>query len=179
MTRQDPRHLRVLGVHPAARGFGWIVCEGPLRLVDAGVFLAFGPSKNERCLGEVERLISRFAPAELVLESFDPERSHRSQRVHQLCLHLASLAGSRGLRFSAHSRETVQRAFGGVGAKTREEIAEAVARHFPALRPRLPRKRKRWESEDKRLAIFNAAAVVLASYENGATALLDELRDAA
>lgn len=179
MTRLDRKRLRVLGVHPAARGFGWAVCEGPFKLIDAGVFLAFGPAKNEQCLGEVERLIARFSPAELVLEDFDPERSHRSQRAHQLCLLLASLAGSLGLRFAAHEREAVQRAFEGVGARTREEIAGAVARHFSVLRSRLPKKRKRWESEDKRLAIFNAAAVVLASYENGAAALLDEMRNAA
>ncbi len=147
--------------------------------MDFGLFVAFGPDKNDLCLRELERLVTRFAPTELVLECFDPDRSRRSVRVHQLCLLMASLAGTSGLRFGGPERDAVQRTFEGVNARTREEIAVAVARHFPALLPRLPRKRRRWDSEDKRLAIFNATAAVLANYKNGAAALLNELRNTA
>jgi len=179
MTALDLKGARAIGVHPMARGFGWIVCDGPLKVVDAGVYVAFGPTKNERCVAALDRLISRFAPVQLVLERFNPDRSPRSRRVHELCLQMASLAASRGLGFAAPEREAVQRIFGHAGARTREEVAAVVARHFPSLRPRLPRRRKRWESEDKRIAIFSAAAAVLTSFENEATALLAELRDAA
>jgi hypothetical protein len=48
-----------------------------------------------------------------------------------------------------------------VGARSRQEIAEAVARSFD----RLPRPRRPWEGPHRRLAIFDAAAVVLTHYQ--------------
>ena len=50
---------------------------------------------------------------------------------------------------------------------------------MPTLRTHLPDKRKHWNGEDKRLSVFAAAALVLTYYRNGATALLNDLRNAA
>jgi hypothetical protein len=43
-------------------------------------------------------------------------------------------------------------------------MAQAVAARFPELAPRLPPQRKPWMSEDCRMAIFDAAAFVLALF---------------
>jgi hypothetical protein len=43
----------------------------------------------------------------------------------------------------------------------------------------LPDRRKIWDGEDRRLSVFSAAAVVLTHYQNGATAFLNDLRNAA
>jgi hypothetical protein len=83
-----------------------------------------------------------------------------------------------GAEVDCLKRSDVQKTFEFVGAKTRDEVAEAVAAHVPTLRAHLPNRRKQWNGEDKRLSVFAAAALVLAHYHNGATALLDEKRNA-
>jgi len=170
---------RTLGIHPTARGFGWAVCEGPFSLVEAGVCTPIRHSRRFKSIREFERLLARFQPAELVLEALDGERRGDERRTKRLALDLIACAADRGLSVEALKRDAVQKAFEAVGARTREEIAEAVARHFPPLAHRLPPKRRAWDKEDRQLAMFSAAAVVIANFQNGATALLDELRDAA
>lgn len=178
MTWAETKRELILGVHPTARGLGWVALEGPFSVVESGLFNA-SRDKNAACLKEVARVINRLSPAVLVLETFDKQSSQRSGRIRRLCLDIVGLAADRGLTVEAYRREQVRANFAVVGARTRDDIAEAVARMLPALRHRLPKKRGAGDSEDKRLSIFTAAALVLTYYQNGATALLDELRDAA
>jgi len=63
---------RVLGFHPTARGFGWVVFEGPFRPIDWGLVSA-RKDKNATCLKRLKRLHTRFAPETLVLEAYDRE----------------------------------------------------------------------------------------------------------
>ena len=49
----------------------------------------------------------------------------------------------------------------GSDATMKQEIAIAIAEHFPELAPRLPRSRKPWMSEDYRMSIFDAVALAL------------------
>lgn len=169
---------RTLGIHLTARGFGWVVCEGPFVLVQSGVFTALRGNKNASCVRRVERLIAKVRPSEFVIEDCVGNLK-RHARIKSLCIDLLSVAADRGLCIASYQRECVQDAFGAIGARTREETAEAVARFYPPLALRLPPPRKPWNSEDKRLAIFAAAAVVLTHFHNGATALLSDLRNAA
>ena len=144
-----------------------------LVLVQVGVFTALRGNKNVACLRKAEQLVARLQPSEFVIEAFD-EGSGKHERIRHLSLDLVAMAADRGLFVESYARETVQAAFEVVGARTREEVAGAVARFFPALAYRLPEPRKPWNSQDKRIAIFNAAAVVLTHFHNGATALLKE-----
>lgn len=175
MTLVATGRFRTFSVYPTAFGFGWVACEGPFRLVDAGVFTDLGKGRREASVRALLRLFKRLKPSEFVVEAFDA----RHPRVRMIALALVAAAADRGLYVEAHARAEVQRAFEAVGARTREEIAAVLARHFPALALRLPPPRKPWMSEDRRLAIFNAAAVVIAHFHNGATALLDERGSAA
>lgn len=178
MTALIDRSL-VLGIHPTARGFGWAALDGPFAVFDHGLFTTEGPEKNERCLAEFIRLIDEFTPDCLVLESFDTKSSQRSGRIRELCLSLVSLAADRDLTLAVYSRADVLEAFAGTRARTRDEIAQAVARTLPALAPRLPEKRGAGDSEDKRLAIFAATALVLTWYHFGTLGLFDDLSRAA
>jgi hypothetical protein len=59
-------------------------------------------------------------------------------------------------------RQNVKQAFFPDGDGTKHGIAEIVAKRFPEeLGFRLPPKRRAWESEDSRMAIFDAVALVL------------------
>lgn len=59
-----------------------------------------------------------------------------------------------------YSRGQIRRAFAAQGATTKEQIAAALASQFPELARRLPPKRKVWMSEDHRMAIFDAVALI-------------------
>lgn len=173
-----PAPCLVLAVYPTARGFGWACFDGPFTLFESGLYTVH-KDKNAACLRKVERLLGRLKPETLVLEAFDKQSSLRSTRIRRLSLAIVSLAADRGHEVAVFKKTEVQAAFAGVGARTRHEIALAIGRHLPALAHRLPKDRKNGDSEDKRLAIFNAAALALAHYHYGAAALLDDLRNAA
>ena len=168
----------VLGVYPTARGFGWACFDGPFTLFESGLYTV-QKDKNAACLKKVEGLLERLAPETLVLEAFDKGSSLRSSRIRRLSLSVVSLASDRGLELAVFTKADVQAAFAGVGARTRYEIALAIVRHLPALAHRAPKDRKNGDSEDKRLSIFNAAALVLTHYHFGSLGLLETLRDAA
>jgi hypothetical protein len=178
MMRPLSHRPLVLGFHPTARGFGWVVFENPFKLVSHGVYEPRG-DKNAGCLRKLDWLLKCSEPEVFVIEAFDRRSSMRSERIRKLCLAAVSAAAEHNAKLDCLRRSDVQRAFEAIGARTRDEIAEAVAKHIPALRTYLPARRQQWSSEDKRLSVFSAAALVLAHYHNGAAALLDDLRNAA
>jgi Holliday junction resolvasome RuvABC endonuclease subunit len=178
MTRPLSHRPLVLGFHPTSRGFGWAAFENPFSVHSFGVYTARG-DKNASCLRKIEWLLERLEPEVFVIEAFDKQSSIRSERIRRLCMSVVSLAADRGAELAVYKRGDIERSFAAIGARTREEIAEAVARHLPALRAHLPSRRKQWIGEDKRLSVFGASALVLTHYHNGAAALLDDLRNAA
>jgi len=178
MTAFAATKALVLGIFPNARGFGWVVFESPFNLVASGSFIAV-KQKNQACLDKIDALCGKYSPETVVLEAFDKECSKRVERIERLCRSIVSLVGDRGHELTIFKRGDVQAAFADVGARTRHEIACATARQVPAMAHRLPKPRKPWECEKRQLAVFNAAALVLTHYRYGATALLEELRNAA
>jgi hypothetical protein len=176
MNGLTPRRSYVFGFHPTARGFGWVAFEGPFAAYDWGIFTATG-DKNTTCLRKLEELFDRITPETLVIEAFDKQSSLRSDRIRRLCLSVVSLATDRGADVAVFTRSDIQSCFATVGARTRDEIANAVAQHVPALEPRLPKRRGAGDSEDKRLSLFCAGALVLTYYHFGAAQILDDLRD--
>jgi hypothetical protein len=179
MTSPLSHRPLVLGFHPTSRGFGWAVFESPFKLVSHGTCEPRG-GKNSGCLRKLTWLLKVCAPEVLVIEAFDKQSSQRSERIRKLCLAAVAAAAEHNAEVDCLKRSDVQRTFEFVGAKTRDEIAEAVAAHVPTLRTHLPSRRKPFgDGEDKRLSVFAAAALVLTHYHNGAAALLDDLRNAA
>jgi hypothetical protein len=65
---------------------------------------------------------------------------------------------------AVYSRGQVRQVFASVGAVTRQEIAEAVARHLEPFQQHLPPRRRPWQSEDERMALFSAAALLLTHF---------------
>lgn len=169
-------HLRqlTLGVHPNARGFGWIAFESPLSVYDWGVVFV-SKDKNTRCVRHLERLLERLAPERLILELMPGERP-RSARVEALQRMFAACAQARGVEASFLRWNDVKGVFKDSGARTRGEIAEAVVQQIPSLRHRLPERRVAWRCEDRRMALFVAAALVLTHFQLDSLRLLAELR---
>ena len=109
-----------------------------------------------------------------MLERFPPN-VRRTRRVVALQKAVVAAALSRGIEVTLFVRGDVQGCFSEVGARTRLEIAAAVARQIPALSHRLPRRRGAWMPENRWMALFNAAALVLTHYRLGAAQLFEDL----
>lgn len=180
MTGAAPWMPVVVGFFPTSRGFGWAAFNGPLSLLDLGIFtVRKGQNKNAACLAHLCKILDRLRPETFAIETFDREHSRRSERIRRLCLQVVSEATDRGAELAVFSRADIRATFATVGARTRDEIAEAVARSIPRLKPLLPPRRKLYASEDKRMGLFNAAALVLTHYYLGSLGLMDEIRRAA
>ena len=171
-----PRKAYTLGIHPSSRGVSWIVFQSPLAPFDFGNAAARSGDNNALCLKHVERVLARFEPETVVLEAFERRGSARADRTTMLGRAIVALAVDRGIEVAIYSRGEVKSCFATVGAVSRQQIAETIARHFPALRHRLPKPRKQWDSEPPRLALFSAAALVLTHYRYASSQLLDALQ---
>jgi len=172
MKGQRPEGL-VLGFQPSSYGFGWAAFTSPLSLYDWG-HCHTKNQKNLRCLRRLEKLIVRLQPETIVLEAFDAG-TKRSDRIKDLCKAVIALAVEHRIEIAVYSRGQVRACFGTVGARSRQEVAEAIARSFDELRPRLPKPRAAWDAPDRRMAIFDAAAAVLTHYQFDASKLLGSL----
>lgn len=149
---------RLIALHCSANGFGYAAFEGEA-IYDWGTVTARG-DKNAMSLHKLGRLLDRFSPEALILEEAS-EGTGRAQRIVMLHQGMAALCKLRNIDLYEYSLADIQRCFGSIGARTRQEIAEAVVRHLDVLSPRLPRQRKAWQSEPRRMTIFSAAAVAL------------------
>lgn len=177
MNPEHPQNL-VLGLHPMSQGFAWIVCDGPFKPWAWRTVRVHG-YRNGRFLSRIRTVLEQYHPHTLVLEAFEPEVSSRSPRMTRLGRALVALAREQGMEVEVLRFDEVRECFSHVGAHTRHEIAEALARHAPILKDSLPRKRRAWDGENFRLGLFIAAALVVTHYGRDARRLLDDLRDAA
>jgi Holliday junction resolvasome RuvABC endonuclease subunit len=115
-------------------------------------------------LARFKHLLERQKPGLLALEQFEGEPTRRSSRIVKLARRMVAVAEEKRITVAILSRAEISAAFGGEGAKTRDEIAAFVARNVDALRDRLPMSRKVWDSENPSRALFDAAACALTWY---------------
>jgi hypothetical protein len=159
----------VLAVYPMARGYAFALFEGPYSPVDWGISRTYGPLKNRRCLTAVRSLIERCKPDCLVLQRSDGVDRHRARRVRELNESLIALADELGVAAIAIPRSTVRQRFAAQGFATKQLMAEAVARYLPSFERFVPPIRKPWMSEDRRMGLFEAIALVLVYFQTTAT----------
>jgi hypothetical protein len=149
--------MRTIAIDPTTSGFGFVVLERRTRLVDWGLGCLKTPD-DALFEKRIEKLLDRMCPQLLVLEEMrDSRRGDRAIRWAQIA---AKCATKRGIQVKRVSRREVSRHFASSG-KTRWKVAVAIRRRFRELAPFLPKKRRIWESEDRRMAIFAAASFAL------------------
>jgi hypothetical protein len=154
------KHGLVLAVHPTSRGFGWVLFENPIAPVDWGL-ASIKAKRSVRSLARFEQLLSRYEPKVVVFEQFDEHPARRTNRIQELCRQMIALAGGRGIYTPIYSREIIRECFEKSGATTRHDIAVSIAEQIEVFRHRLPRERRRWDSEDVRQSLFDAVALAL------------------
>lgn len=163
MRGRIPEEL-VLSVYGTSKGFAFVLFEGPDAPYDWGVRDIHNPSRNQKCVEAVERIIMRHQPTALILEDTSEKHSRRTARVRRLYQSITHLAKTNVIEVHRYSKSAIKQTFYSIGATTKYEIAQAVARQIPAFATRLPRYRKAWMSQDMRQGLFDAAALVLLHY---------------
>lgn len=173
MRPQLPTEL-VLAVIPTSRGLAYAYFEGPLSPVDWGIKDTRGPDRNVQCFVAVRTLIEKMQPDVLVLLRYPLPENAKTARRRRLNHLFGTYAGTLGIEVKRYARPEVQTAFKPMGAKTRVEIAHAIAGHVHAFSYRLPKQRKLWMSEDSRMALFDAAALAFTYFaERGVLPVAD------
>lgn len=160
MNRALTKQRRVLAIDPTTKGFGFAILEGPESLIDWGV-KEVKDNKDARCLKQIADLIRRYEPDVIVVEDVTAKSCRRCPRVRLLIRDTFKLALEKKIKIHSVSRRAVRAAFSRFGARTKHEIAGAIAKRLPELAFRRPPYRKPWMSEDDRMSIFDAAAFAL------------------
>lgn len=164
----------ILAFHPHARGFAYVVFEGQHFPVEWGMSDVRRKEKARRCLRRLSDLFDRFSPGALVL--LDRRQGATKEQSITLLGEMTELAERRGVPAVAIPRERVRAVFASLGSDTRYAVAEAIARHIPAFAPLLPPARKIWNGEDRRMGLFDAAALGLAFLsDHGRSPIFDSL----
>jgi hypothetical protein len=160
------RYNLVISVYPNARGFAFTLFEAPLSPVDWGVVEVRGENKNRECIRRISAMFGRYQPEALVLQDMSGRGSRRVHRVRDLNEAIATLAETQGISIFAYSRTQVLKCFEELGSPTKHRIAEVIAKHVPTFERYLPPPRKIWKSEDSRMGLFDAAALVVAFFQS-------------
>jgi len=159
------RYALVLSVYLNTRGFAFIVFEGHLSPFDWGIRETRGPKKNNTCLIRITKIFDRYAPDALVIQDTSDSGTERAPRIRNLNSSLVKLARHRGIPVFAYSRDRVRRAFESYGCPNKESLAELIAKHIPAFEQYVPPPRRLWMSEDRRMGLFDAAALALVFFQ--------------
>jgi hypothetical protein len=70
----------------------------------------------------------------------------------------------------AVSRKKIRETFAYLGSPTRHAIVEAIAKHIPVFTSYVPPIRKIWNGEDRRMSLFDAAALALTFFSSAGLA---------
>ncbi|MDC0358592.1 hypothetical protein OAO01_07230 [Oligoflexia bacterium] len=163
----NPRkHELVLGLYPNTRGFAFALFESPASAVDWGLVDARGEAKNRECLRRISILFGKYEPSALVLQDTSETVTRRSARIRDLHEAIAVLAETQGIPVFSYSREQTRKIFSSMGGSTKQLIAQAIGEIVPAFGNFIPPPRKAWNSEHSRMALFDAAALVVTLYHS-------------
>lgn len=155
----------VLSLYPNSRGFGYVLCEGPLSPFDWGVKEIRGPAKNRRILKIIESLLDRYRPVVLVLEDWTDDAFQRIDRIVDLYVSILALAKRMAIQVVRIPMKRIREYFAYRNALTKYEIALHIAKVIPAFSYQIPPKPTIWRSEDARQGLYDAAAVGLAYFQ--------------
>jgi hypothetical protein len=155
---------RILALHVTSGGFAYTALDGPGQLTDWGIKRFPKGQKNQNCLAAIEHLIIQHDPHAIVFEDTDEIGCRRSARVKHLLRMISKLADRVGVDTYCYPWQTVFEVFRDGKPDTRHDLALMIAVILPAIRKRLPPKRKAWLPQDPRQALFDASALGITFY---------------
>jgi Holliday junction resolvasome RuvABC endonuclease subunit len=160
---QTSEQSRILAVSLSTRGFGYAAIEGKNAILDYGKKRING-NKNAGSLAGIEKVMDRNQPEVLVLQDVNNAKgTRRVPRIKKLHSKIVAMAKNKKIKVVRISGTELRGRLLGNENGTKQEMAELLAKQFPdELASQLTPKRKTWKSEDSRMDIFDAVALVVA-----------------
>ena len=154
----------VLSIYPFHCGFAYVLFESPLSPHDWGTKQPKSDPGFATSIAGIRELIVRYRPDVVVLEDADEDGIRRSSRLP--IIHQAVMRLSESLSFEVVKirKQEVNSSFARQGALTKHAIASLIAKEIEAFAPLLPPPRRAWQSQDKRMHVFDAASRALTYY---------------
>ena len=151
--------MRLLALELRSAKFGFVVFEGPTKLLDWGV-RRIGTRGNVRASVSVKirPLVAVHAPSLVIYRSRRRLSAHAKRRFAALTQAIRSEAKSSSIKVRTVSPERVRHFYAAHGQSTKHEIAAWIANQFEELSWKLPQKRKAYQSEAHNTVMFDAAA---------------------
>jgi len=163
---KNERRKSVMAIFPNTRGFAYVVFEGPLSPIDWGMSDVRGSHKNDMAVRRISRLMASLVPDVLVLRAIADLQAPRGRRLCKLVQSLEELAHTSGIPSAQFGRQDVRQTFRYLGSPARYAIVRSIAKHIPSFDPYVPPPRQFWKSEDRRMGLFDAAALALTFYRH-------------
>jgi hypothetical protein len=159
------KYALTMSLYLNSRKFAFVLFEGTLSPYDWGVFDVRGAQKDRQVVDKAGRLLRQYTPDVLVMQDTSPEGTPRADRLALLNTELASLARELGIPAFTYSRAEVYGTFQSMGFTNKQTLAGLIAKHIPAFEQYVPPPRKPWMSEDSRMGLFDAAALIMAFFQ--------------
>lgn len=163
MSARHSRDLVVLSIRLNTRGFAFAVFEGSLSTVDWGI-KGITPKGDQAFIKKVRALMQSYRPTVLILQECRSKPSRCTPRVEKLVRRVSRLPEAKDACVFNYSRSDIRTCFAAYDAQTKDEIARAIAKVLPEFSPKVPPMRKIWMSEDYRMGLFDAIALVFTYY---------------
>jgi hypothetical protein len=157
MRYQSRTRVLALDLHP--RRVGYVVLEGPDRLLDWGVcsYRRKGNSRDVLIQRRLRPLLERWRPTFVMIHG----ARQMPPRKHLLRERLLKGVVAEAKNYRARVQILKKWPTGRAERLTKYERAQAVVQCFPVLTRKLPPKRKPWESEHYSMSILEALAIAV------------------
>lgn len=158
------RKDRLLALEIRSQKFGFVVFEGPTRLLDWGVRSYAGRSAHRRAIVEKKicLLLQLYAPSAVVMRRRDSSSRRARKAILSAVQTIRTEARKCSIELQSLNTREIRRFFAEHGGATKHQIASLLAKRFEELSWKLPRARKAWQSEAHIMPIFDAAATGIA-----------------
>ena len=139
---------------------GFVVFEGP-KLLDWGV-CRFPDGHFLAAIHRLRLLLKTFVPSIAVARRTRRVKGGSSEKATRLFRKISKELEHKSVRFVVLRRADIRKFFVQQGCINKNRIAVVVADRFEQLKARTPRARKPWETERSIVAVFDAAATLIA-----------------
>lgn len=165
---------RLLAFEIRSSRMGFVVLEGPTKLLDWGV-RRFGAKEGplrQTVSSRIEGLLRTRHPDLVVVRDRTYYTAAANKRFATIISSVRAVTKRHSSKFKLLIARRVRRHFALAGFLTKHEIAAELSRQFVELSWKLPSRRKAYESEAHAMVIFDAAAtgvafIVQQTHENG------------
>jgi hypothetical protein len=160
---------RLLALEIRPQKFGFVVFEGPTRLLDWGVRSYVGPRAHCRATlkKRIQTLLDSYAPVSVVMRWRNGSSRKQREAIRTAVQTIGIDARSGSIKLRSLNTRAIQQFFAMHGCATKHEIASLLGKRFEELSWKVPKRRKPWHCESYHTCMFDAAATGM-TFFNGA-----------